>query len=377
MKIELLSDSSVSPNLNTRDAGVTCSYSLSTVLDNGDVACVYRRGTSKHSYDGILVMQTSPDRGKTWSDPAVVFDGTDRKPALVVVTGALCQTAAGTLLATFGLVKATRPDVYVFSEEGLRQERSACILRSEDRGETWSAPLYFDTSAFSHAGITTKPFIAPDGRLCVPFEIQTRYGPNGTAAAFSDDDGRTFSELLACAADSSGRKNLCDARFAVLQDGRIIMLLWTFLQESEETIEVHRSFSSDSGKTWTSPEPIGFVGQITAPLPLPSGGVIAASNFRLPPEGIRLWSSPDNGERWNTGSPLQMWDVRQSIMMGESVAPAPSGGKDEGVWEALEKFTFGTPDLLYLDDDTILLTYYATMNDICHIRACRFRVKAL
>ena len=72
--------------------------------------------------------------------------------------------------------------------------------------------------------------------------------------------------------------------------------------------------------------------------------------------------------------PLQMWDVRESRILGEPVRAADAESKDEGVWDALDKFTFGTPDLLLLDDGSVVMTYYGTIDGICHVRACRFRV---
>ena len=40
----------------------------------------------------------------------------------------------------------------------------------------------------------------------------------------------------------------------------------------------------------------------------------------------------------------------------------------------MDKFTFGTPNLNLLPDGSVLLTYYASINDTNHRRACRFSV---
>ena len=42
--------------------------------------------------------------------------------------------------------------------------------------------------------------------------------------------------------------------------------------------------------------------------------------------------------------------------------------------DELQRFRFGTPDLVLLDAETVLLTYYATLNDVVHVRSCGFRV---
>ena len=193
---------------------------------------------------------------------------------------------------------------------------------------------------------------------------------------FSRDHGESFDPPATVAADRSGELNLCDARYDVLPDGRILALIWTFREDTEETIEVRRSYSSDGGQTWTAPENIGYVGQVTAPVVLPDGSVVAASNYRLPPEGIRLWGSRDRGESWPGLGPIQMWDPNANRMVGEPVVQPERTAVDAGgIWEALDRFTFGTPDLVLLSDGSLLMTYYATLKGITHVRACRFRVQ--
>lgn len=371
MRVEILSDGPVTLNLALKDPGVACAYPQTTVLENGDAACLYRQGASKHSYDGILMLQRSSDKGATWSEPLVVFDGRATEPPQSVLSGGLCQTRAGHLLVTLSTVDASNPTVYVFSEEAAGFKCQVCAVRSGDLGRTWSDPVVMDTSPFPKAGITTKPFVLRGGEVCAPVEVQTALGPQGTAAVFSSDDGRTFGPLVTCAADPDGDLNLCDARFAALDSGELLMLLWAFLQANERTIDVHRSFSADGGRTWSAAVGTGIEGQICVPLVLGAGRVIAASNHRHPPEGIQLWLSGDDGRTWDADHPLQMWDAREARMLGEPTRNR-AADFDPGVWDELEAFTFGTPDLVDLGDGSVLLTYYATLGGIIHVRACRF-----
>jgi hypothetical protein len=69
-----------------------------------------------------------------------------------------------------------------------------------------------------------------------------------------------------------------------------------------------------------------------------------------------------------------MWDPAQSRITAEPLAAPGTTGTDDGVWLHMDEFTFGTPNLYLLPDGSVLLTYYATINDTNHIRACRFRV---
>jgi len=118
MRVTILFDQAVSPNLSARESEKTCAYPLSTSLRNGSICCAYRQGSSKHSSDSLFMMQTSQDFGNSWSDPQVVFDGRNSTPVITVVTTSVCQTNDGNLLAMFGAIEGLVSDVYMFSQEG-------------------------------------------------------------------------------------------------------------------------------------------------------------------------------------------------------------------------------------------------------------------
>ncbi len=70
-----------------------------------------------------------------------------------------------------------------------------------------------------------------------------------------------------------------------------------------------------------------------------------------------------------------MWDLAAGRMLGEP-AQARAVSKSEQVWDELQRFSFGTPDLSLLPDGSVFLAYWATVNQIIHVRGCRFRVHA-
>lgn len=380
MQIEILYDAPVSPNFPANQQRVMCAYPLSTKLQDGTVAVVYRQGETKHSHDGILVIQLSKDGGQSWSAPQTVVNGLLESPTQTVVTGGICQAPSGSLLAVYGTVEGLPPGVYPFTPEGSKCSRHVFMVRSDDAGFTWSKPMRVELPTLKRAGITTGPFVAANGIVCIPIENKLPTGNSATMLVVSRDDGQTFGLPITVAADHAGRLNLCDARFDVLPNGRVISLLWTFLEENEVTIEAHRTFSDDNGLTWSAVENIGCVGQITAPLALPDASinsniVIAVSNYRHSPMGSLLWISEDGGENWAVESPILLWDAEQRIMTGKPVTIQPPGTTDEQVWDELQRFSFGTPDLVLLDNRTVLLTYYATLDEVVHVRACGFRVR--
>lgn len=374
MNLDILFDVPVSPNRAAGVPGQVCAYPLTSVLQDGTVATVYRRGATKHSHDGVLVMQTSADGGATWTEPRTVFDGTAESPRRTVVTGGVVPTKSGSLLLACGVVEGLEPGVFMFDAAAADRPMYVLTRRSADGGRTWTPAAPLPTPGLRQAGITARPFLTALEEVAVLVEYRTAAGAQGTAIVFSRDEGRTFGAPTIAAADKDGRLSLCDARTAVLPDGRIVMLLWTFRQDDEETIEVHQAWSSDHGRSWTKPEGIGLVGQISAPLARPSGGTIALSNVRVAPDGIDLWHTGPDG-RWNTGHRIRMWDAGTGRMLGERVVAAEARAAGLAVWNELPRFSFGTPDVVSLPDGSILMTYYATLDAVVHVRACRFRIR--
>jgi len=111
---------------------------------------------------------------------------------------------------------------------------------------------------------------------------------------------------------------------------------------------------------------------VTTPLALNPGRVIAVGNVRTHPNGMRLWCSRDGGATWDE-PPVQLWDPRAERVVGEPLpVEVGEGGK---AWQSLPAFTFGMPDLVRFKDDSVLMTYWATLNEVFHVRACRFRLE--
>jgi hypothetical protein len=198
----------------------------------------------------------------------------------------------------------------------------------------------------------------PDGNLLIPVEARGARGQSMVFAAFSPDGGRALKPAVACVADPTGETGYGDSRFALLDDGSVVMLLWTYRQATEETLAVHRSSSADCGRTWSAPASTLAEGQIMSPLPLDSGNLIAASTVRTGRHGIRLRFSLDRGQSWEHDSCRHMWDPYDEQLFGEVIAPdrSTSRGPGEKIWAALPGFTFGYPDLVRRGEDTFLLT---------------------
>jgi len=375
MQIIVRHDTVVSPNLAAADRSNVSVYPSACRAGN-DVVCVYRRGEAKHSRDGVLLAQSSADGGASWSPPVAIFDGLGGATPESVHAGVVCEWN-GAALAFFKTVEAKEPDAYIFSEEGRRLRQRAYLCRSDDGGRSWNAPVELELRGGPRdTFLGCRPLSLPDGRLLIPVEATAEHGQQMMLGCFSDDGGRTLSPLFPIAHDAAGRLGFGDGKLAMLPDGRVVMLAWTYRNPSEETIEVHRCVSSDGGETWSPPEPANIVCQVISPLEIGDGALLAAGNVRTPPEGIRLVRSLDAGATW-VDAPLHLWDARQLRVTGEPLAIRAASGVDDVIWDALPSFTFGSPELTRLADGDVLLTYYAVVDEVTHVRACRFAVDGI
>ncbi|NQT59151.1 MAG: exo-alpha-sialidase [Bacteroidetes bacterium] len=377
MKVNILNDTAVSPNFEKKLSNPVCVYPLTCLLDNGDLLCLYRQGKEKHSFDGVLMVQKSTDSGVTWSDQITVYNGVSNNSPESAQTGGLCQLADGSVAVFFTVVEETASDIYIFSEEGRRLRQRLCIARSYDRGISWSKPETLHLAGVSYnVYVGSRPFLLPNGDLFVPLEATGCHGQQFTLGTISEDGGNTFLPVTITAEDETGEFSYGDPKVTILPDGRVLMLLWTFITAVEKTVAVRCCISSDNGRTWSAPVSIGVLSQIMKPLFLDAETTIAVGNVRTVPAGIRLWISYDDGKSWDTENPIQMWDVQEGKMKGTPLKGELNtyAETDEGLWNALPGYTFGTPDMVLLDDNTVLLTYYAVTHGVTHIRACRFNM---
>ena len=366
-------DAAVSPNLTAGDVSDVSAYPSACRTSDG-IVCVYRRGTAKHCRNGVLMAQSSDPSGEFWSAPTVVFDGMRGEQPESVHSGVVCSLN-GVSLAFFKTVEAKRAGVYIFSEEGRRLRQRAYMCRSDDGGRRWSAPIEIDIQGGPRdTFLGSRPLALPSGRLLIPVEATGKHGQQLMMGCFSDDGGQTFTTLSNIAHDATGRLGFGDGKLALLPDGHIVMLAWTYINSTEETIKVHRCVSLDGGHTWSPLEPTNNLCQIMAPLSLSDGRLIAAGTVRSHSAGIRLYRSVDAGVTW-IGTPVQLWDARESRITAVPLAGDLTPIDDKSIWNELPSFTFGCPELTMLDGGDVLLTYYATVNEVTHVRACRIAMK--
>ena len=338
-KVDILFDTVVYRNESPDHQSVYAAFPQICHLRNGDIACVFRMGTARYSYDGRYVIVRSSDNGKTWSKPVNIISPEEMQPAGVVVMGGLIQTNSGTLIFAAGLLPGNHPKIPIFSAEGLERLHSQVyVSRSTDGSCHWETPREVKVQGYLKTGVSSKPTLLSDGTVMLSIEA-IRTLPNRkpsvcTLATFTKDEAESFKETTLVAQDHDGRINYCDGRTALFPDGKLMMMFWTFTRE-ETSLNVHTVLSHDNGRTWTHAADTGLKGQVTAPIALDDQTVCAVSNYRNTPEGIRLYMSYDSGNTWQKENGCHLFDAKSQRMIGKPVNCYENDDMTEDVWKDL------------------------------------------
>lgn len=300
----------------SHQSGLYHGWPTVTRRKNGELLLVYSGGREEHVCPfGRLELMRSPDEGKTWGWPRVVWDSEidDRDPGVL-------ETAQGTVLVTtFTSLSYTqlleKADAEKQKRWRLAQHRlnehqrkkllGVWMLRSTDEGLTWSAP--YNCLVNSPHG----PIQLADGRLLYAGKELWRSGRVGFCQSL--DDGLSWqwlAELPVRPGDSAAGYHELHAVEAA--DGRIVAQIRN--HNAQNRGEILQTESADGGKTWSIPKPIGVWGLPSHLLRLRDDRLLITYGYRRPPFGNQARLSEDHGRTWSR--PMIISDDGDSTDLG-------------------------------------------------------------
>ena len=310
---------------------------------NGQLLLVCSGGRESHVCPfGQVELMRSDDDGATWTFPRVLLDlAIDDRDAGIL------ETAKGTLLATTFSSLAYE---YQFNNGNINKwdaarqarwrgahnrisiaERKAQLgtwmLRSTDGGVTWSTP--YDSIVNSPHG----PIQLADGRQLYAGKDLWKSG-QWIGVCESTDDGRSWKKLAQIptrAGDDPGEYHELHAVEAT--NGTIVVQIRN--NNPANRSETLQTESSDGGKTWSVPHPIGVWGLPSHLLRLRDGRLLMSYGYRRKPFGNQARISTDHGKTW-----------------GEPVTISGDGANGD----------LGYPSTVELQDGTLLTAWYEQMS---------------
>lgn len=280
---------------------------------NGELLLAFSGGRESHICPfGRLEWMRSKDQGKTWGWPQVLYDSPiDDRDAGVV------ETSSGTILVTTftslayekllqraRVAKSGEPGAFAdphllleweaahgrLNEQERSQELGCYLIRSQDGGATWSERIRVPVNS-PHGPITLR-----NGRLLYPGKAIWSDDRNGLVE--STDDGKSWhwlSEIPTRPGDAG--KNYHELHAVEATNGTLICHIRN--ENANDENQTLQCESSDGGKSWTTPHPIGVWGLPSHLLRLRDGRLLMTYGYRRAPFGNQARVSYDHGLTWS------------------------------------------------------------------------------
>jgi len=330
------------------------------VLPNGRWVCGFRSAPDKGGTVQQALVTWSDDHGQTWHPASAPFEAPaiDGRPGMLRT---VYPTALGgnRVLATVLWVDHSDPSLPFFNEEteGLL-DMKIFFATSEDGGETWSPLWLMDTTPFDQPTPGTGPtLILQDGTWACQFELNKHYYEPETwrhsaVLMFSRDEGKTWGEPSITANDPENRLFYWDQRPAVLSDGTVLDVFWTYDNQAAKYLNIHARESKDGGHTWSELWDCGFPDQPAPPVSLPDGRIALVYVDRTGAPAIKLRTSVDGGRTWPAETELVLY-------ADEPKSQTWKKGAMQDAWAEMGKFSVGLPATALTPEGDLLVVYYA------------------
>jgi hypothetical protein len=241
-------------------------------LADGRLMCVFYAGyghvsrpSDRWPDGGRICYCTSSDEGRTWSEPAVLYDSPedDRDPSITQLSG-------GRLICTY-----------------FNPGKGSWMVVSEDGGTTWSPPRQIAADHYVSAPVRELS----DGRLILGLYYEKEGAAKG-AVVVSTDGGDTWGEVVEI--DNAGQYLDAETDVIELSDGS----LFAALRGSKG--HMHWSKSSDGGRTWSIAASFGYPGHCPYLHRTVDGAIVLAQ--RVPNTCLRY--SLDECQTWSPVVPI-------------------------------------------------------------------------
>lgn len=298
-KAELLETKIISPQANYYHGWPTL-----TRTEKGELIVVWSGRREAHVCPfGTVEMMTSHDDGANWTFPRTVYDGPidDRDAGVLETANGILIVTTFTSLAYAPMVaeggsKAKDPAWLAvhhrITDEETREGELGCwCFRSTDGGLSFSGRI--DTIVNSPHGPCQ---LADGGLLYAGKELWTDEKRIGVSV--SSDDGETWEWLAEIPTrEGDAVKEYHELHAVQCASGKIIVQIRN--HNAANKGETLQSESTDGGKTWTVPHPIGVWGLPSHLLRLRDGRLLMTYGHRRKPFGNQARVSTDEGATWS------------------------------------------------------------------------------
>jgi BNR repeat protein len=356
--LEIVDSGILYANRYPGDWAINAYYPNIVELGPGELLCVYRRGAAIYSDDGRIYQLRSTDDGRTWQDEGIVWDGkADTKSYWYAPVGITRAPDGELVIAGFRIHRPT-PKTPTYNEKtGACLNEESILIRSGDRGKSWSSPQVIQKPAGLVLEISSGVVVLEDRRWLIPFDMSKAYEDPSPLRPYvialrSDNRGQTWAEQIRVAGGPAIEKTFWHSRVLKLRDGRLIAFPWTGDSTGQKFLSIHRVTSDATGESWSQPESTGIQAQTNFPVDLGAGRVALVYSVRESDQpGIYAALSCDEGRTWNLERQVQLWDAYGKDSIGVARTATYPASHDN--------IAFGAPHAIRLHSGDIMASFWA------------------
>jgi hypothetical protein len=348
-------------------------------LEAGTWLCGFTAGQTKHHHEGTILLCRSRAGGRNWELLPWRFESQVGGRPGSLAGAELVELEPGRLLLFTTWFDRTEPERPLFDPEteGILRSRQL-VAESRDAGETWTAWRILPMSELTGTAITGPTLKWEDGTIAFAFESFKEFDDpsparHGAWLLVSRDGGRSFDSSHLVAQDPRQQVYYWDQRLCTGPGpGEYLGLFWTHDRAAKRDLNVHvvRGNLHQPDSARQQPVPTTIPGQIAAPLLLPDGRLLAFVVDRQRPGTMRLWCSRDLGQTWPASECL-------TVHQHDEQARLSQGSENVDFaqyWEDMAKWTFGHPAIRLLEEQLVLVTWYAGAPGCMSIHAAAIHV---
>ncbi len=344
---------------------------------SGDTLAFYRLGQGMYSVDGSIAISRLPKGQTKWISEGAIRFPTDSDTPYSYVLAIPGVHRDGSIVLTITRFAVTPDCNPRFNEQtgGLKAGDEQVISISRDIGKTWSTPQRLPISSELRTGINAPVFEMSDGRWMQVIEKWKTWDDTAPLhirgyAIFSSDKGKSWSSPLDLPWVTDTTRMHSHAQYQQLPDGRIAGTHWTQTLGGQVNLGLGLAFASSDGRTWTDIKPLPIDGQSSSVTGLSDGSLVLCYTVResIRP-GIYVALDEVGDGSFDVAHQAQVWDAHGRDMLGSQHAARYPASHDN--------IAFGKPHVTALADGQLIASWWCTDSSLVQCRYARFSVRSL
>jgi len=338
-------------------------------LSDGDIIATMSLGQAFESIDQHVYSARSKDNGKTWGITGPLYQS-ERNG---VQTSEYCRITAtpDDEIVSF-LIKydRSRKDSGLTNEKNMGfVETELTIMRSTDKGQTWSIPAAFSPPLTGPGFEMCCPIIIlKDGRWIIPTSTWRGWDgfcPNGmkAVALVSYDRGKTWPDYMDVMEDIDKGIIYWESKVLQLHDNRLLAVAWTYDEINGRDLPNHYSISDPEGKRFSAAQSTNLTGQTLEAILLEDERILSFYR-RVDKPGLWANISRIDGDRWINDFEYHIWGYSDDYLVAQN----------KNMVSNFQVLRFGAPSVVRLLDGCIFLAIWVVEDCVSNIRWFKIKV---